>query len=475
MGSRYVLQERLGIGGMGVVHRAARRDGSADRAIKLLRPELAEDPTIRDRFIQECNLMRAMRSPNLVAVEDLIVDGDDIAIVMELVQGGTLRDHLEATGPLPPEVALDVVRQVLVGLMKVHAVGIVHRDLKPENVLLVGVPGQDGFVAKVSDFGIARLVNGPRMTGTNVFIGTPHYSAPELIEGNTPTTAADVYAAGVVLYELLSGATPFAGASGYVLMTRQLTNPAPRTDAIADPIWSLLEAWLAIDLDVRPGNAAEALEDLDALITYGQVPARTTKRNAQPDGSPRPPAVPVVVPPPSDPVGSMPGQGALKAVKKVAAPSDPDVIDLAALERQRDDATRSAPPRPWTPYEGPGVSDPGAGAPPHNDDTHLRSRPLEFGPVPLGATQALPAKPNRTRNLLIALVAILALALAGTGAAVALVGGGCTKITPDVFPLRRSRPRGNGRAGSGRLLAENTPNLHGELVFTDDQNQRNNR
>ena len=464
MGSRYVLRERLGIGGMGVVYRAARRDGSADRAIKLLRSELAEDPVIRDRFIQESNLMRAMRSPNLVAVEDLIVDGDDIAIVMELVAGGTLRDHMESKGQLSPDDALEVIRQVLLGLTKVHAVGIVHRDLKPENVLLVGAPGDNGFLAKVSDFGIARLVDGPRLTGTNVFIGTPHYSAPELIEGSLPSTSADIYAAGVVLYELISGSTPFAETAGYALMHRQLNTPPPRSPMINDQVWSLLEGWLAIEAAIRPRNATEALEELDALMTEGTVPTRVKDGVATNAG--REPSVPVVVPPPSPPVGSMPGQGAVQVVRQTAAVSDPDVIDLAQLERQQADATRVRPAEPLIPFEQP-PSPPVIVGPPTNwDDGQPQVK--AFGAGSYGFPEpptAKSEKPNRRRNLLITLATIVVVAIAAVGTAFALSGGGGTKtyalkFTPETYPQS-----GITVDRIWTLTGGKQPNLHGELTF----------
>ena len=463
VGSRYVLREKLGKGGMGVVYRAERRDGSADRAIKMLRPDVAEDATIRDRFIQECNLMRAMRSPNLVAVEDLIVDGDDIAIVMELVVGGTLRAYLEASGPLPPEIALEVVRQILLGLMKVHSVGIVHRDLKPENVLLVGIPGEKGFLAKVSDFGIARLVNGPRMTGTDVFIGTPHYSAPELIEGSSePSPAADIYAAGVVLYELLSGLTPFAGVSGYALMTRQLNNPAPRQDVISDPVWSLLEGWLSVDPNLRPRNGTEALEELDALIADGVAPTRARRVSADASGLAASRglagAASPMVPAPAGPVGSMPGVAARQAVKRMADVASPDVIDLASHERSGAGAGYSVPPREWFPYDEPPV-EPIV----YEDATQLRARPV--GPPPSAGRPGSPSEPRRRRNVLIAVATVVVVVLAALGALFALSGNASAKVYTLKF-APEDYPQANITVDRiWTLTGGKHPNLHGDLTF----------
>jgi len=130
--------------------------------------------------------MLKLRGRHLVAVEDLVVDGHLIAIVMELVTGGTLRRYAETRGPLAAPAALGFVRQILLGLEVVHAHGIVHRDVKPENVLLDATQNDQKPIAKVSDFGIARLVDGPRLTGTFNYIGTAHYCAPEIPEGRHP-------------------------------------------------------------------------------------------------------------------------------------------------------------------------------------------------------------------------------------------------------------------------------------------------
>ena len=334
LGSRFVIEQRLGIGGMGAVYRASHRGGGPDRAVKVLRAELVEDPVILGRFVQERTLMLKLRGPHLVNVEDMIIDGQLFAIVMELVNGGTLRSYAEARGPFAAPVALRLVRQILLGLDVVHAAGVLHRDLKPENVLLHKDPDGE-IVLKVSDFGIARLVDSPRVTATANFIGTPHYCPPEVAAGTPPVAAGDVYSMGVLLYELLTGTVPYAGLPFIAVLKRQLDEPPPRSSLIGDDVWPLLQRWMNADPAARPPNARQALLEVDDLLkalSYGG--ARTN-------------AAPIAVPPQAPPVGSMPGQVRL---------------DVAALVA--DAAGTTAKPQP--PAHPPGTASPGlaAGLPP---------------------------------------------------------------------------------------------------------------
>ncbi|HEX4432498.1 MAG TPA: protein kinase, partial [Frankiaceae bacterium] len=298
IGSRYVIGERLGAGGMGTVYRATRRDGGPERAIKVLRPELAEDPVVLTRFIQERTLMLQLRDEHLVAVEDLIVDGDTVAIVMELIGGGTLRRHAADTGPMAAPTALRLTRQVLLGLDVVHRNGVVHRDVKPENVLLDRPEGAKEMLAKVSDFGIARLLDSPRLTGTFNYIGTPHYCAPELANGAAATPAVDVFATGVMLYELLAGTTPFAGLAPAAVIRRQMQQAPPQSPLIPEALWSVVSRWMNADPAARPPDARQAMLEIDDLIKMMTSPTM---------------ALPAVLPAQADPQMSQPGQAPLRA------------------------------------------------------------------------------------------------------------------------------------------------------------------
>ena len=142
LGSRYVLHEMLGRGAMGQVYRASMREAETPVAVKLLKPELVSDPELVARFIQERSILTAISHPNVVQIIDLVVEGDTLGIVMELVAGQDLRHHLRRQGTLPPAEAVGLTRQILHGVAAVHASGIIHRDIKPENLLLDTSGGQ---------------------------------------------------------------------------------------------------------------------------------------------------------------------------------------------------------------------------------------------------------------------------------------------------------------------------------------------
>ena len=212
LGSRYLLEEPLGQGGMGVVWRGRDRETGAPCAIKVLRPEFAADPAAVTRFVRERTALIRFRHPNVVTLREMIVEGDVMALVMDLVTGGDLDAYRrDSGGTLPPGDALAVTAQICDALAAAHAAGIVHRDLKPANVLL------DAGQVKLADFGIARIVDESPATTTGTIIGTIGYMAPEVIRGEEPGPACDVYAAGITLYALLTGAPPFTGQAAPVM------------------------------------------------------------------------------------------------------------------------------------------------------------------------------------------------------------------------------------------------------------------
>ncbi|HEY2703274.1 MAG TPA: serine/threonine-protein kinase, partial [Candidatus Dormibacteraeota bacterium] len=251
---------------MGRVWRGAVRSTGEAVAVKVLNPELAADPEVVARFLQERGILIGLDHPHLVGVHDLVAEGDTLAIVMDLVQGSDLRRYLGENGPLAPAFAAGLMAQVLTGLAAVHSAGIVHRDLKPENILLE-VSDDRPPVARLSDFGIARLTTGPGLTRTTGLIGTPEYMAPEMAEQVDAGPPADIYAAGIVLHELLTGRTPFAGGAAVAILRRHVDEPPARPEGLPDALWQLLSEMLAKRPDQRPG-AAVAAERLVA-----QVPA----------------------------------------------------------------------------------------------------------------------------------------------------------------------------------------------------------
>jgi len=246
IGSRYTVHQVIGRGSAGTVWLGEGPDGPV--AVKLLREDLASDQVLVGRFVQERAALTGLDHPRVVGVHDMVVDGSDLALVMDLVQGSDLRTRLEHEGPLSPQAAVSVIADVADGLAAAHAAGIVHRDVKPENVLLdlAAPPGPGGAPrAKLTDFGIARLVDAPRRTRATRIIGTPDYLAPEIIEGLEPRAAVDIYALATVLYELLTGTTPFGGGHTGAVLRRHVTESVPPVAGLPDGLWRIITECLA--------------------------------------------------------------------------------------------------------------------------------------------------------------------------------------------------------------------------------------
>ena len=256
LGSRYLLHEVLGRGSMGQVFRGSVRSNSFPVAVKVLKPELISDPEVIARFVQERSILTSVSHPNVVRVVDLVVEGETVGIVMELVQGYDLRHLLSQRRTLPAGDAVYFVRQMLQGLAAVHAAGIIHRDIKPENVLVDTSTGQ--LNVKLTDFGIARLSYGTQLTRQPSLLGTPEYMAPEVADIAPATPAADLYSIGIVLYEMLAGRTPFAGGHPMAVLRRQMDQPPMPIPGSRTDLWALVEWLLAKDPRDRPSSAAEA-------------------------------------------------------------------------------------------------------------------------------------------------------------------------------------------------------------------------
>lgn len=221
IGARYRLGEQIGRGGMATVYRAV--DEQLDRpvALKLMREHLLDDPHFIRRFEAEARHMAAVSHPNIVSVYDVGTDGAPY-MVMELIEGRDLAAALAADGPLQPAEAARLGADAAAALQAAHDRGLVHRDVKPGNVLV----GTDGR-ARVADFGIARATAEHGMTGTGALLGSVEYFSPEQARGEAAGPASDVYALGVVLYELLTGVRPFTGATPYAVATARLGVPPP--------------------------------------------------------------------------------------------------------------------------------------------------------------------------------------------------------------------------------------------------------
>ncbi|MGM1076482.1 serine/threonine-protein kinase [Streptomyces sp. H28] len=246
IGSRYTAHQILGRGSAGTVWLGEGPEGPV--AVKLLREDLSSDQELVGRFVQERTALLGLEHPHVVSVRDLVVDGNDLALVMDLVRGTDLRTRLDRERRLAPEAAVAIVADVADGLAAAHAAGVVHRDVKPENVLLdmQGPLGPGGsHRALLTDFGVAKLIDTPRRTRATKIIGTPDYLAPEIVEGLPPRASVDIYALATVLYELLAGFTPFGGGHPGAVLRRHVTETVVPLPGIPDELWQLLVQCLA--------------------------------------------------------------------------------------------------------------------------------------------------------------------------------------------------------------------------------------
>jgi serine/threonine-protein kinase len=270
VGSKYFLEEPLGRGATGTVWRARQREAAGAEAavqgqpgetvaIKVLKEELASDPDIVMRFLRERSVLLRLTHPNIVRVRDLVVEGDLLALVMDLVDGPDLHRYLRENGPFSPVGAALLTAQIADALAASHADGVVHRDLKPANVLLRQYGDQ--MHPLLTDFGIARLADSPGLTRTHEFVGTPAYVAPESAEGRPQTSAVDIYGAGILLYELVTGRPPFSGGSALEVLHQHLSAEPRRPSTIPDPLWTVIERCLRKNPDERPSaeNLARGL------------------------------------------------------------------------------------------------------------------------------------------------------------------------------------------------------------------------
>lgn len=268
LANRYDIRTVLGVGGMGMVYKASDRELGEVVAIKTLKPELiASDASALDRFKSEIRLARRISHRNVVRTHDLGETNGLYYITMEYVEGKSLKDLIRERGRLPASAVLPIAKQLCRALEVAHDEGVIHRDIKPQNMVV-----EANGVLKVMDFGIARLASRPAESGhtqQGMVVGTPEYMAPEQLLGDDLDARADLYAAGVVLYECLHGRVPITADTPIALVAKVLEQePAPLSSLHSDipPSLSDLVMWtLAKDRDRRPRSAAELHARLDAL------------------------------------------------------------------------------------------------------------------------------------------------------------------------------------------------------------------
>ncbi|MEE4541609.1 Stk1 family PASTA domain-containing Ser/Thr kinase [Streptomyces sp. V4-01] len=275
---RYRVEGRIAVGGMATVYRAV--DTRLDRvlALKVMHPALAADTGFVDRFIREAKAVARLAHPNVVGVFDQGTDGRYVYLAMEYVAGCTLRDVLRERGALPPRAALDILEPVLAALGAAHRAGLVHRDMKPENVLM----GDDGAV-KVADFGLVRAVDTQTSVNTGALLGTVSYLAPEQIGRGVVDQRTDVYACGVVLYEMLTGSKPYDGDTPMKVIFQHLNEDVPAPSAAVPALPAELDALVARsaarDPQARPADAAQLLAEVRAVraaLTPDRLDGRPT-------------------------------------------------------------------------------------------------------------------------------------------------------------------------------------------------------
>jgi serine/threonine protein kinase len=311
IGERYRVVRTLGAGGIGVVCEAENTWTRRRVAIKLLQAKTADDPEQLERFRVEAQTTSALRHPNIVDILDM---GPDAAtgrlfIIQELLDGDTLQSLVDARRPLSPRAAFDLIVPVMGALAAAHAKGVLHRDIKPSNIFLA--KDEHGETTpKLIDFGLAKVLHGDddrHKTRTGSIVGTPYYMAPEQARGESGVDARiDVWAVGVVLFELLSGRVPFDGDNTLAVMWKIASNPAPRLDAAAPEVppavADLVARALANSRDERFPSMTAFLEAVLAcpMLDVPGVPSLATRharslpaalsgRSSSPSSAPSPP------------------------------------------------------------------------------------------------------------------------------------------------------------------------------------------
>ena len=261
--NRYEILERVGVGGMAVVYKARCHRLNRLVAVKILKPELAQDSEFRRRFHDESQAVAMLSHPNIMAVYDVSSSDDLDYIVMELLDGITLKQYMQKKGlPLNWREALHFISQIMKALSHAHDRGIIHRDIKPQNIMVL----RDGSV-KVTDFGIARLTSAAQATLTQEALGSVHYISPEQARGSRIDTRADIYSAGVVLYEMTAGRLPYEGDTPVSVAIQHINSiPLPTRDInpdIPEALESITMKAMAPDADKRYVSAEAMLADLE--------------------------------------------------------------------------------------------------------------------------------------------------------------------------------------------------------------------
>ena len=268
---RYRVEARIATGGMSTVYRGIDVRLGRPVALKVMDTRYAGDQQFLTRFHREARAIASLKHPGLVAIYDQGNDPTHPFLVMELIEGGTLRELLRERGPMPPHAAVAVLRPVLGGLGVAHRAGLVHRDIKPENVLI----SDDGEV-KLVDFGLVRAIAEAGITSTSVILGTAAYLSPEQVLGADTGPRSDVYSAGIMAFELLTGTTPFTGDSAITVANQRLDQDVPPPSSVIDGVPDQFDDFIARatarDPDSRFADAAAMSAELDVIAEELALP-----------------------------------------------------------------------------------------------------------------------------------------------------------------------------------------------------------
>ncbi len=265
LGNRYEILERVGSGGMAFVYRAKDLLLNRTVAVKVLSPHYVTDDEFVRKFKREAQAAAGLQNPNIVGVYDVGQEGETYYIVMEFLEGKTLKQLITEHGPLPTPTALQIVKQIAEALRSAHKHGVIHRDIKPHNIMFTA----DGH-AKVTDFGIARAVTSSTLTNNDAMIGSVHYISPEQARGGFVGEKSDLYSLGVVLYELVTGQVPFSGDSMFSIALKHLQEPVPSprelNPEIPRDVERMILKAMSKDQSSRYQTADELLKDLQAAM-----------------------------------------------------------------------------------------------------------------------------------------------------------------------------------------------------------------
>ena len=342
LGSAYILDEVIGSGVQGTVWKGRKEDSEQPLAFKILRRDLTSEPGVVDAFLRERETLRRITSPNVIEVHDIVAENGTLGLVMDYVDGGDLDDLIRSRGALEPAMIAYLGANIAAGVGAVHAAGVVHGDIKPANILIDSstTPG----TPKIADFGIARICDSTAATRTAVGMGTLVYMAPEASAGVPPSPAKDVYALGIVLYQLACGVPPFVGSPAYLVKMHSQMAPG-RPEGIPDQLWDLISGMLDKDPAKRP-SVLEVHQTLAPLTTAlaGRPAAPTLTEPPAPSPLPDREGAQTVIAPLNAPGAPAPagGRPSIRLSVQPPAPSDttatgpvPPPADPAPPRRER--------------------------------------------------------------------------------------------------------------------------------------------